>query len=328
MIIVKYVPVNLLPSFNPVPPVSETGGVKPMRMVRITFFLLLLIALYWFALPSRVSAQRPDGQAQARTTLNGSGSSDQSDAAVTRRLLDDARSRGGLAPVHMPPGGIKEVIPAKYQERYQDWKNEFLSTETGRSQWEKYEQGTHFTLTIIISCKDRNGAETSKYRWDDAGQLVAATITLGCRIDEGYPNSIYYPVMNALSSRESSFNGNGGILAAAKIAHEFGHINRALVMDSTLYRLQNQLMPAYNKILLGNGRNVGDPRLIELARQMGGTPVEIWEDREYWGEANAMLYLRDRITKQSEQQALFTRIRRSVELYANKYAERFDQIAR
>lgn len=41
-----------------------------------------------------------------------------------------------------------------------------------------------------------------------------------------------------------------------------------------------------------------------------------------------MLYLRDRITKVSEQQALFNRIRRSVGLYANKYAERFDQIAR
>ena len=36
---------------------------------------------------------------------------------------------------------------------------------------------------------------------------------------------------------------------------------------------------------------------MELASQMGGTPVTIWEDREYWGETNAMLYLRDRITE-------------------------------
>jgi hypothetical protein len=60
---------------------------------------------------------------------------------------------------------------------------------------------------------------------------------------------------------------------------------------------------------------------------MGGTPVEVWEDREYWGEANAMLYLRDRITKESEQRALFSRIMRTVELYSKNYAERFDQIA-
>ena len=43
-------------------------------------------------------------------------------------------------------------------------------------------------------------------------------------------------------------------------------------------------MPQYNKIFLSNGRNANDPRLIELAKQIGGTPVEIWEDREYWGK--------------------------------------------
>jgi hypothetical protein len=59
----------------------------------------------------------------------------------------------------------------------------------------------------------------------------------------------------------------------------------------------------------------------------GGTPVQIWKDREYWGEANAMLYLRDRVTKKNEQRALFTRIIRTVELSAKKYVERFDQIA-
>ncbi len=55
--------------------------------------------------------------------------------------------------------------------------------------------------------------------------------------------------------------------------------------------------------------------------------VEIWEDREYWGEANAMLFLRDRITKKSDQHALFARIIRTVEVYAGNYVARFDQIA-
>jgi hypothetical protein len=98
-------------------------------------------------------------------------------------------------------------------------------------------------------------------------------------------------------------------------------------MDAALYRLQNQLMPVYKRIFLNNGHNARDPRLLNLARQMGGTSVEIWEDREYWGEANAMLYLRDRIPGKHSRCVLFSRIRRTVEAYAEPYAERFKQIA-
>jgi YD repeat-containing protein len=223
-------------------------------------------------------------------------------------------------------GGIKEEIPDKYKERYQSWKSEFLASETGLAQWQKYEQNAEFTLTITVTKDDHNGAGSGKYKWDDSGRLIAATITLGNRIDEGYPNPIYYPVMNSLAQCTLSYAVSGNILAAAKIAHEFGHVNRMVETSGATYKLQAQLMPTYNKILLSNGRNTNDPRLIELAQQMGGTPVEIWEDREYWGEVNAMLYLRDRITKESEQRALFTKIIRTVELYAKSYVDRFDQV--
>jgi hypothetical protein len=240
---------------------------------------------------------------------------------------DGATASGAKAFPFLSPGGIREVIPDKYRERYLEWKNEFLYSETGQRQWKAYEQNTAFTLTITVTCDDRNGAGTGKYTWSDKGELIAATINLGCRIDEGYPNPIYFPVMNSLTPRDTSFAVNKNILAAAKIAHEFGHIKQVFSADGPRYQLQNQLMPVYNRILLSNGRNTLDPRLVELAQRMGGTPVEIWEDREYWGEANAMLYLRDRITKESDQRVLFTRIRRAVELYAKNYVERFDQIA-
>lgn len=225
-------------------------------------------------------------------------------------------------------GGIREDVPGKYRARYERWKNEFLSTETGRRQWEAYAQSGRLTLTVVVSDDDRHGAGTSKYEWDEAGELVAATVTLGCRIDEGYPNPIYYPVMNSLAPGFSSLPVSGDILAAAKIAHEFGHVKQAASVGGDLYRLQNQLIPIYNRILLGNGRNPADSRLLELARRMGGTPVEIWENREYWGEANAMLYLRDRITDESEHRVLFARIMQSVGLYAKDYAARFNDIAR
>lgn len=229
-----------------------------------------------------------------------------------------------VAPV--PSNGLVESVPAKYKERYLAWKKDLLSTESGRVQWEAYTSNPRFTLTVVISDDDRHGAGTSSYKWDDAGELVAATITLGNRIDEGYPNPIYYPVMYSLAPLSESFTVEGNVLAAAKIAHELGHVKQAASTGGELYRLQNQLMHVYNQMLLSNGRDTRDKRLTELARQMGGTPVQIWENREYWGEVNAMIYLRERFKNEEQQRALFTRVRRTVELYAKDYAERFEQV--
>jgi YD repeat-containing protein len=224
-------------------------------------------------------------------------------------------------------GGIKELVPDKYQARYQQWKAAFLDTEMGHREWAIYEHNPNFALTIVVARDNPEGAGTGKYKWDESGKLIAATITLGTRLNEGYPNPIYYPVMNSLTPNPSSFAVNEDTLAAAKIAHEFGHLTRTAKTDATLYQLQSQLMPVYNKILLSNGRNANDPRLVEVAKQIGGTPVEIWEDREYWGEANAMMFLRDRFTEENLRCPLFSRIRRSVDLYAKSYEVRFQEIA-
>ena len=225
-------------------------------------------------------------------------------------------------------GGIKEVIPEKYAGRYQAWKSDFLSTQAGRDQWEYFESNPQFTLTITISTENAEGASTGKYHWNQAGKLVAATINLGSRLDDGYPNPIYFPVMNSLVPTDPSESVTGTTLAATKLAHEFGHVLRTAQVDPQLYQLQGQLIPQYNKIFLNNGRKADDPRLLELARQMGGTPVAIWEDREYWGETNAMVYLRDRILQDDLRCLLFNRIRHSVDLYAKQYENRFFAVAR
>jgi YD repeat-containing protein len=223
--------------------------------------------------------------------------------------------------------GIKEEIPSKYTTRYSHWKTEFLSTEAGRNQWAFYQNNPNFTLKITLSSDNAEGATTGSYKWNAAGQLIAATITLGTRLDAGYPNPIYFPVMNSLLPTESSNRIDSSTLAATKIAHEFGHVNRTGKADPVLYQLQGQLIPQYNKIFLSNGRNPNDPRLTDLAQRLGGTPVEVWEDREYWGEANAMLYLRDRFTEDSLRCMIFNRIRHSVDLYAKSYERRFVEIA-
>jgi hypothetical protein len=257
----------------------------------------------------------------------------------TSQPADEFTSESLIAAYHGPEslespasddqsGGIKEDVPEKYLRKYQDWKEEFLSTDAGRSQWAQYAKNPHFTLTITISRDNAEGATTGRYKWSDGGQLVAATITLGNRLDAGYPNPIYFPVMNSLGATNTSRPVDGITLAATKIAHEFGHVNRTLKADARLYQLQTQLIPQYNSIFLSNGRRASDPKLLELATRIGGTPVEIWEDREYWGEANAMVYLRDRITDDSTRCTLFSKIKHSVDLYAKDYEKRFFDVVR
>ncbi|MDX6383006.1 MAG: hypothetical protein QOK48_579 [Blastocatellia bacterium] len=224
-------------------------------------------------------------------------------------------------------GGIREQVPEKYAARYQQWKEEFLATETGRQQWNSYQNNPNFTLTLVITRENPEGGNTGNYEWNAEGKLTAATITLGCRLDVGVPNPVYFPVMNSLLPTETSHNIGAATLAATKIAHEFGHVNRTARGDAVLYQLQLQLMPQYNRIFLSNGRDPGDPRLLELAQKMGATPVEIWEDREYWGETNAMLYLRDRFADDGMRCLLFSRIKRSIDLYARSYEDRFVNIA-
>jgi len=225
-------------------------------------------------------------------------------------------------------GGIHEDIAPKFTKRYQEWKEEFLSTDIGKAQWDMYSHHPYLQLTITVGGKNAEGAGTGKYKWNDKGELIAATIVLGERIHEGYPSAVYYPVMNALEPFESRNLIAGTTLAATKIAHEFGHVMKISSTPQDLYHLQVQLVPIYNKIFLSNGYNVNDPRLVDLAKKMGGNPVEIWEDREYWGEANAMLFLKDRVEKEKYHCRLFAKIKRAVEEYAKDYEARFAEIAK
>jgi len=247
-------------------------------------------------------------------------------AAKPSTAAHDATAR--FASSTTETAGIREVIPSEYKRRYQEWKDEFLSADIARQQWELYAHHSHLALTITISNNANTGAGSGKYKWNDQGELVAATITLGNRIDQGFPSIVYYPVMTALRSFRAANLIDGNVLAATKLAHEFGHIMKIANTPKALYDLQSRLVPVYNQIFLHNGYNVKDPRLVELEHQMGGKPVEIWEDREYWGEANAMLYLRDRVANEKYHCRLFGKIKQTVDEYAKDYEARFAEIAK
>lgn len=221
-------------------------------------------------------------------------------------------------------GGIREEIPAKYREKYEKWKAELLSTEIGRDQWNKYALNKRFVLTIRISKDKGMGAGTDKFEWDDNGNFVGARITLGNELDEGFPNPIYYPVLNSLSEGRDLHMISGKILAATKLSHELGHVNQTAAASEKVLETQNRLIPVYTSIFLSNGRNVQDAKLLELERKIGGTPIEIWESREYWSEVNAMFFLKERIKKEAFYCDVFNRIRRNIDTYAKAYLSRFD----
>ena len=299
------------------------------RSLRFASISLLLTSLAFLISPSGRTANQPGTPGERRPEVAPAILLSESSPALVAEyhgVTAIADKVVGKLPAN-DQAGIREDIPEKYLARYQQWKNEFLATEAGRQQWASYQNNANFTLTVVVSRDNPEGGTTSNYQWNEAGKLVAATITLGSRLDAGIPNPVYFPVMNSLLPSEATRNIEGETLAATKMAHEFGHVNRTAKGDPVLYQLQSQLMPQYNQIFLSNGRDLNDPRLIELARKMGGTPVEIWEDREYWGETNAMLYLSDRFAQDGFRCLLFSRIKRSVDLYAPSYEERFLNVA-
>src|SRR5882762_8785967 len=165
------------------------------------FLFLLATSVLLGSLPT-LKAQQPAGLRRSLTQTD-----------LTQNLYR-AGTRDGFVVSHgSETGGIRESIDNRYKQRYQDWKNEFLSTEIGRTQWELYTRHPHLLLTITVVPGDSHGAGSGNYKWNDSGELIAATIVLGTRIDEGYPSSVYYPVMNALEPYESSQLLNRNVLA-------------------------------------------------------------------------------------------------------------------
>jgi hypothetical protein len=220
--------------------------------------------------------------------------------------------------------GIKEIVPKDYSARYRRWKDELLKTEFGRDLWNNYSSRTDFLLTIKVAGSRKNGAGTDDFAWDVNGQLIAATVTLGKDLDKGFPDPVYYPVMNSLAGQTEIHSMTGDLLAATKMAHEIGHVTFTAKINSQLFRKQNRLMENYYNIFLKNGFDTRDPRLVSLESELGARPLEIWEDREYWSEVSALRFLVQKIQRESFYCAVMDKIRWNVDSYATRFKDRFD----
>lgn len=222
--------------------------------------------------------------------------------------------------------GIKEIVPADVRHRYEKWKEELLSTEFGRGQWDQYANNKEFLLKIVISRDRKYGAGTDDFEWDDNGKLISATITLGKNLDKGFPDPVYYPVMNSLATYDGLYEISGDILASTKIIHELGHVNFTAEANGKSFQRENKLMASYNTIFLKNGYNTSDPRLVDLAKELGAKPIEIWEAREYRSEVSALRYLMERMDREPTYCSIFARVRRNVTSYAREYRYSFEEV--
>lgn len=223
--------------------------------------------------------------------------------------------------------GIKEVVPKAYRPRYEKWKADLLSTDFGKQLWLHYAENKEFGLKIVVTQERKNGAGTEDFKWDDNGKLIEATIYLGKDLDKGFPDPVYYPVMNSLGSLPDLVQA-GSILASAKLAHELGHVEQISRMNGDVFQNQNKIITAYYRIFLKNGYKASDARLEKLVDELGARPIDIWQDREYWSEVSALNYLVDRLDSSASYCAFMRKMRSNLNNYAENYSSRFDNADR
>ena len=221
-----------------------------------------------------------------------------SPAQAYPRASDSSPDKASVAAEACAAAGLNEQIPGKYRGRYDRWKRAFLSTDFGRELWRSYACNPDFRLTIAVSDKLGEGGriKLDDYRWVE-DRLVAATIVLGHRLDQGHPEPIYYPVLSSLYYMRYRWDSgrSDDILAAAKIAHEFGHVDRAAKSDPIRFQQQNALSKVYASYFRSNGYDPKDPTLLEIAARMGGEPVILMGQREYWAETYALRFLLNKL---------------------------------
>jgi hypothetical protein len=198
---------------------------------------------------------------------------------------------------------LTELVPKQYSDKYDRWKRMLVSVESGRRLWSRFAENPAFRLTIMVTKKQEQGAKVDDYIWEK-GRLVGATVTLGGQLDYGFPSTMKYPVLGSLAAVRNNDGMRGDdVLAAAKFAHELGHIEHAAI-EATNFQLQNELAPIYVERFLSNGHDLSDPELEELAERMGGAPVDIKNERENRAEVYTLRFLLDKLENKKERKFL------------------------
>jgi hypothetical protein len=220
--------------------------------------------------------------------------------------------------------GIKEIVPHSLRPKYERWRSELLATKVGRELWNLYDNNPRFSLKIVVAGNKQSGAGTGDFKWNEEGELIGATVFLGTDLDRGFPDPVYYPVMNSLETAIEAASIKGNLLASTKMAHELGHVKFTSQINGKVFQRQNKLIANYYSIFLKNGHKTSDPRLVAMVDELGARPIEIWEDREYWSEVVALGYVVERMNSDPAICALLRKIKTNLNNFAAGYKERFE----
>src|SRR4030095_5293010 len=128
---------------------SNKGGHPNVKAARKFPLFLLLASFCWLASTQRLTARTAAKRCSERQS-----------AVVLSAMNSGGSLASNEAAVPADSGGLREVIEGRYKSRYQVWKNEFLSTDIGRAQWEMYAHHPRLVLTITVADSNPNGAAT------------------------------------------------------------------------------------------------------------------------------------------------------------------------
>ncbi len=205
------------------------------------------------------------------------------------------------------PTGLSE----RDQKRYDDWKKKFLSTPEGQKLWNKYNDDKNFTLNLVVtdrgSDNKNKGAETGDYKFDSKGNLTGATITLGNNLGGGIAGPASdYPVSSTLEGSDAH------TIAAAKIGHEFGHVEYDRSLGHLFYE-QQQVVDQYSarqdyltRTNATAAQRSSDATLNSLSQQFqnqfGATMETVRNQRELGAERTAIPVIRQLLNNRPSSQ--------------------------
>jgi len=89
--------------------------------------------------------------------------------------------------------GIREEIPENSWLVTSNGKESFWPPEVGRQQWATIKQ-SELHSTVVVTRDNPEGGTNQRLQMERTRQLVAATITLGSRLDAGRAQPGYFPV--------------------------------------------------------------------------------------------------------------------------------------
>ena len=219
-----------------------------------------------------------------------------------------------------PTGEDIDDSSLKDNADYQEWKEAFLATESGRAQWDKYNNDHSVTVTITMgeNAGGKEGAETTP-TFDANGKLTSATIVLGTDFAKKAASGEY-----PIGSKLTPYDPQGGYpvsreaRAVAFLAHEFGHVEDAQRVGGVAWQRENEILKQNQEGFKAMGQQqwINSPEYRKLLSQCGcNNPSDLATQREIRAEGATIGVLREYYGKGAGHGSMPSRVKQAIQNY-------------